>query len=222
MIPTVDEILSEASKHPIVKNSKHPKVSLKGGAGKTVIEYAERISANWHKSTDNIMKVADDCYSAREEFKDFPTDKHDLIKRLPFGDSEFSKLASIGGDKRLKANQTLLSPSISTIDLIRKLPDEKFELAKKEKVFGLTRDQVKEWIRSKTRKHAQRPSSAAELPLALYCIYPKQLLDPQQHAKVWSVVVEMAESQGLEAAHFTGENIIGQLKAHFTNKAVAT
>lgn len=211
------QIVQEALSHPIVKGGKHPKAGIAKAGEAKVAQYAERISANWHSSTASIMKVADDCYSAREEL--CTSEKHDLIKRLPFGESVFSKLASIGGDKRLKANQTLLSPSISTIDLIRK--HEQFELAKAEKVLGLTRDQVKEWIQTKATRPVQRPISTSELPLALYCIYPKQLLDAEQHAKAWSAVLEMAESQGLEAAHFTGENIIGQLKAHFTKTAVA-
>jgi hypothetical protein len=211
------QILEEALSNPKGKASKLPKTILAKAGEEKIAQYAKRISAKWHSTTASIMMVAEECYSAREELED-ASEKRDLIRRLPFGESMFSKLASIGGDKRLKENQALLSPSISTIDLIRKLPDDKFELAKKEKVLGVTRDEMEEWIRSKTEKPARRQISAPELPSALYCVYPEQLLDAEQHAKVWSAVIEMAESQGLKAARFTGENLVNQIKTFFVKK----
>jgi hypothetical protein len=215
------EVMQEALLHPMVKAGRQPKAGMKKASGTTVTEYAERISTNWQNTTASIMKVATDCYSAKAELS--LSEKHDLIGRLPFGESMFSKLASMGGDKRLRENQKLLPPSISTIDLIRKLSDEEFETAKTEKVLkpGVTRDEIEEWTRSKKDKPARSKISDPELPLALYCIYAEQLLDAEQHAKVWSAVVEMAESQGLKAATFTGENLITQLKAFFSNKVVA-
>lgn len=147
----------------------------------------------------------------------------------------FSKLASIGKDTRLYEHQKLLPPSISTIDLIRKLSPKRFETAKTENVLrpDVTRDEIEEWTRSRQDKPdqsidrdleippARSIASAPEFPLALYCVYPEQLLDAEQHAKVWGAVVEMAEGQGLKAASFTGENLITQLKAFFSKKVVA-
>jgi hypothetical protein len=221
MRPTVDEILTEASRHPLVKASKHPKATLKAAPGKTVIEYAERISTNWHNTTASIIKVAADCYSARTNLS--VSEKRDLIERLPFGESMFSKLASIGEDKRLQEHQKLLPPSISTIDLLRKLTPEQFEIAKDEKVVrpDVTRDEIVEWKQRNGEKQNRPSVNHPEFPLALYCIYPEQLQDAEQHAKVWSAVVEMAESQGLKAANFTGENLIGQIKGFFSKKVVA-
>src|SRR5437899_5769510 len=101
------QIVQEALSHPMVKAGKQPKASIAKAVEGKVAQYAERISANWHSTTASIMKVAEDCYSAREELS--VPEKHDLIQRLPFGESMFSKLASIGGDERLKVNQKLLS-----------------------------------------------------------------------------------------------------------------
>jgi hypothetical protein len=216
------QIVQEALSHPMVEAGKVPKTSnAKAGEGK-VAQYAERISAKWYRTTATIFEVSTDCFAAREELS--VLERHALIERLPFGASMFSKLASIGGDDRLKKNQKLLPPSISTIDLFRKLSDEQFENAKTEKMLrpDATRDQVEEWKRSKTKKTVRRQVTAPELPSALYCVYPEQLLDAEQHAKLWSAVVEMAESQGLKAATFTGENLIGQIKTFFVKKVGKT
>lgn len=221
MSVTIAEIMQEASLPPMVNAGKQPKAAMRKTAGRTVIEYAERISVNWHNTTASIMKVAADCYSAKTELSSF--EKHDLIERLPFGESMFSKLASIGGDKKLSENQRLLPPSISTIDLIRKLSPEQFETAKIEKVLkpNVTRDEIEEWTRSKADNPARTKASGPEMPLALYCIYPEQLLDAEQHAKVWGTVLQMAESHGMKAANFTGENLISQIKAFFSKMVVA-
>lgn len=214
------QVLQKSLSGPLAKASKQLKASTVGVQNEKVAQYAERISANWQNHLASIFKVAADCFAANHELS--VLEKHALIERLPFGASMFSKLASIGGDTRLKKNQTLLPPSISTLDLIRKLSDEQFEAAKAERVLkpDVTRDQMEEWKRSKTKKPVRRQISAPELPSALYCVYPEQLLEVEQHAKVWSAVVQMAESQGLKAAAFTGENLINQIKAFFVKKDV--
>lgn len=221
MSVSIAEIMQESSRPLMVKAGKEPKAAVRKAAGKSVVEYAERISVNWHNTTASIMKVAADCYSAKTELSS--SEKQDLLERLPFGGSMFSKLASIGGDKKLSENQKLLPPSISTIDLIRKLSPEQFETAKIEKVLkpNVTRDEIEEWTRSKADSPARTKDSDPELPSALYCIYPEQLLDAEQHAALWGTVVERAESHGMKAAHFTGENLISQLKAFFTKKVLA-
>jgi hypothetical protein len=201
------------------KRTKTP--STETGSGQKVTEYAERISANWQKSTDSILQVAADCAAARNELT--APEKRELMERLPFGESMFSKLASIGNDTRLYEHKKLMPPSISTMYQIQELSDEQFETAKTEKVLrpDVTRDKVQEWTLGKTDKPARSKLNDLELPLALYCVYPEQLLDAEQHARVWGAVVEMAESQGLKAASFTGESLIAQLKAFFSKKVVA-
>lgn len=221
MRPTIEEIMQEVSLPPMMNAGKQPKALTRKAAANTVTEYAERISTNWHNTTASIMKVAADCYSAKIKLSS--SEKRDLIELLPFGEAMFSKLASIGGDKKLNDNLTLLPPSISSLDLIRKFTPEAFEAAKTEKVLrpDVTRDEIEDWTRRKADAPARTKVSEPELPLALYCIYPEQLLDAEQHAKVWDAVVEMAESQGMKAANFTGENLISQIKAFFSKTDLA-
>jgi hypothetical protein len=102
--------------------------SKRSASGQKVAEYAERISQGWQKTVGSIWSVAEDCFVAKNDFT--ASEKRDLIARLPFGESMFSKLASIGGDKRLKEHRELLPPSISTMDLLRKMSDEKFEIVR--------------------------------------------------------------------------------------------
>jgi hypothetical protein len=198
------------------KRTKTP--STEKGSGR-VIEYAERISENWQNSIACILKVATDCAAAKNNFP--LSEKRELIERLPFGESMFSKLASIGEDSRLYEHQEFLPPSISTLHLIRRLSDEQFQAAKAEKILrtDVTRDKFQKWTLEKADKPARIRSSEPEFPLALYCVYPEELLVAEQHIHVRSAVVEMAENQGLKVAIFTGENLIAELKAFFSKKA---
>lgn len=196
--------------------------STEKGSGQKVTEYAERISANWQNTVASILKVAADCFAAKNAFS--PSEKRELIDRLPFGESMFSKLASIGADSRLSEHQKLLPPSISTMDLIRKLSDEQFEAAVTEGALkpDATRDEFQAWTEGMADRPTRSKSSDLELPLALYCVYPEELLDAEQHTQVRNAVVEMADNQGLKAAIFTGENLIAQLKAFFGRPAGAS
>jgi hypothetical protein len=137
--------------------------STEKGSGQKVTEYAKRISANWQKSTDAILKVAADCAAAKNDLT--RSEKRDLFERLPFGESMFSKLASIGNDTRLYEHKELMPPSISTMCQIQELSHEQFETAKTEKVLrpDVTRDQVQEWTLGKTDKPARIKSNDLKL-----------------------------------------------------------
>ncbi|MGZ4862189.1 MAG: hypothetical protein ACXV2E_05345 [Halobacteriota archaeon] len=205
--------MQEALPSPMTQVNRPTKTaSLEKASGQKVTEYAERISANWQKSTDAILKVAADCAAAKNDLT--RSEKRDLFERLPFGESMFSKLASIGNDTRLFEHKELMPPSISTMYQIHELSDEQFETAKTEKVLrpDVTRDKVQEWTLGKTDKPARNK-------LALYCVYPEKLLDAELHVQVRDAVIDMAEGQGLKAAIFTGENLIAQLKAFFAEPA---
>ena len=212
---TTTSVMEDALRtRPLKGEGQNQAASKKNASERKVSDYAKRISENWRKSVGSIWSVAEDCLVAKNEFT--ASEKQDLIARLPFGESMFSKLASIGGDKRLKAHRDILPPSISTMDILRKLSDAQFEIARTKGLVGATREDVKQWTRGNNEKSARKTSRDLELPLALYCVYPEKLLDEDQHKQINRAIVSMAESEGLKAAVFTGENLIAQLKDFFS------
>jgi hypothetical protein len=196
-------------------------VSKEKVSGQRVGEFAERISENWRNTVESIMKVAADCATAKENFT--RSEKLELLELLPFGETMFSKLASIGGDRRLKEHQKLLPPSISTMYLIQNMSDEKLEAAVMEGVLrpDVTRKAFEDWTRVKDVRPV-RSTPSLELPLALYCLYSEKLLRAEQHVQVENAVISLADGQGMKAAIFTGESLLAQLKAFFGERPKTT
>src|SRR5262249_35680301 len=62
--------------------------------------YAAHIVNNWRHAADGMMEVARLCCEASERLT--ASDKKQLIKRLPFKESTFSKFVQIGKDARLQ------------------------------------------------------------------------------------------------------------------------
>lgn len=160
---TTTSVMKDALRTRPLKGAGH--TSKRSASEQKVAEYAERISQGWQKTVGSIWNVAEDCFFAKKDFT--ASEKRDLIARLPFGESMFSKLASIGGDKRLKEHRDTLPPSISTMDILRKLSDEQFEIARTKGLVGATREDVKRWTQGNNEKSARKTSRDLELPVAL-------------------------------------------------------
>ena len=92
---------------------------------KELDRYTGLILAEWQKATASIMAVAKTCSEANGTLS--AQDKRELFKRLPFGQSVFSKLAAIGSDTRLQKPRLLklLPPNYSTIYEVSHLSDAK-------------------------------------------------------------------------------------------------
>ncbi len=90
----------------------------------TVGRYRRRIEANWQKATGSVIEVAKACAEANKVLGTLQ--KRALIGQLPFGESVFSKLAAIGGDKRLHTQRMLknLPPNYSIIYEITQLDNK--------------------------------------------------------------------------------------------------
>ncbi len=94
-----------------------------------VDHFAASISAGWQKTTESIIAVAKLCAEAADKLS--VEEKRYLVARLPFGESAFSKLSSIGKDKRLTEPNVvkLLPPSYSTIYEATHLTDDRLKAA---------------------------------------------------------------------------------------------
>src|SRR6266480_8165842 len=170
LMPQTPAAAMQPALDSMAKPERRTKVATKG-TGQKVAEYAERISGNWQKAVGSIFKVAADCAAAKNELT--RSERLELLERLPFGESMFSKLASIGADNRLNEHQELLPPSISTLYLIQNMSNEQLEAAVTEGALrpDVTRDDLEEWTRGKNDRPARSKSSDLELPAGLYCVY---------------------------------------------------
>jgi hypothetical protein len=180
-----------------------------------------RITKNWHKSKEGILAVATDCAFARENLT--PAKLQELYKTLPFGQSMFSKLASIGADERLLANRDSLPPSITTMYLAHNLSDDHFYEAISKGVLSADcrRKDVENLSKRTSDKRSSEkistPRSAkpnTEVQLSrVYCVYADEPLSAEHHERLQGAVIELAEKEGLKAAVFPGENLISEIQA---------
>ena len=104
--------------------------------GYKIRQYATLISTEWRKATASILAVAKICAEANKILT--PNDKKNLFKELPFKQSVFSKLATIGEDKRLTNSSfvEMLPPNYSTIYEIAQLTDDKLREAVSSKLIN--------------------------------------------------------------------------------------
>src|ERR1022692_2079063 len=96
---------------------------------KSIQAYANKIQSHWSRATKSIMEAAKLCAEANEVLS--TTEKRALWKKLPFGESTFSKLATIGAHPRLNSAgvEKLLPPSLSTIHLATQLTEKQLDRA---------------------------------------------------------------------------------------------
>jgi hypothetical protein len=93
---------------------------------KLIDELASKIATLWYKSTKTVYHTAVACAEAARRLG--PEQKKLLLKKLPFGESTFSKLVQIGKDSRIHKFIKKLPPSYSTIYLVSQLSDEQLKV----------------------------------------------------------------------------------------------
>ena len=206
----------------VIANNKSPRRILakhKSEAAYDVPAIAQVITENWRKSVQGILKVAQECAKAKNKLSQ--VQKQQLYELLPFGESMFSKLATIGDDPRLLKHQDLLPLSISTIYEAKKLPDDQFEAAIKEGVLkpDVKREDFKLWVNSKDNGKALRSKpQQVELPPGLICLYMDAPPSGEQLTSMKTGAIELAERLGVKVAIFTGETAMAQFKRHWAKK----
>jgi len=91
-----------------------------------VEEFASKIKASTVRSVQEILKRGDYCVQAKKRLtaKGYGA----LLKKLPFGASDFSKYVRIGNDQRLRTNIKHLPPSFSTIYLVSGLSNKQLNV----------------------------------------------------------------------------------------------
>lgn len=141
---TMTDVVASVATKPVAKLKGTINPTTGQPSGDKVAAFADRISSNWQDTLDGIIRVAADCAAAKNELS--RSEKRDLLERLPFGESMFSKLAAIGDDRRLMKHQEPLPPSISTLYVLHKLSDEQFEAAVTEGTLkpDVTREDLQE------------------------------------------------------------------------------
>ena len=121
----------------------------------TVIDRAHEINSSWKETTDGLLKTACLCATAYQELK--PEEKRELMGKLDFSASTFSKLAKIGGNDRLHAitNRPLLPPNFSIMYEVVKLKDDERQAAADDGILnpGMTRADLVAWP-SKHKGHS--------------------------------------------------------------------
>ena len=130
-----------------------------------VREYAERIKAEWHKSTESIFEIARLCAEAKEKLDD--DDKKELIERLPFERTRFSKLAKVGEDQRLQNPQILplLPPHHTILADLTNLSDFELAAAVEAEVIHprMKRARLTDWVnarRGRPQTETRKPAMA--------------------------------------------------------------
>ena len=145
----MDKSTGRASKRKQVRNSKRDdewdKIarSFIEGVKDVIEDFVSKITTCWYRSTKAIFDTATICKLADEQLS--PAQKKKLLKRLPFGESTFSKLVQIGKDRRILKEIKRLPPSMSTMYEVTLLSDEQLEQAIEAGVISAeaTRDDIK-------------------------------------------------------------------------------
>jgi hypothetical protein len=164
----MDKSNGRASKRKQVRNSKRDdewdKIarSFIEGVKDVIEDFVSKITTCWYRSTKAIFDTATICKLADEQLS--PAQKKKLLKRLPFGESTFSKLVQIGKDQRIPKSIKRLPPSMSTMYEVTLLSDEQLEQAKEADIISAeaTRDSIKLFRESgKPALKADGPSKPA-------------------------------------------------------------
>jgi hypothetical protein len=136
----------------------------------SVKSYADRIRAHWHRATASIMEVAHLCAEANNRLS--APNKKELVKVLPFSGPTFSKLAQIGGDRRLQSIRVrkLLPPSYSIIYSVGQLEDDELKAAVKDGIITptLKRSDLDDWMEKKKYREKRIKPPQLNLPDVLY------------------------------------------------------
>lgn len=93
----------------------------------TISEWAKKINVAWRKSVSDFLDLAALCAQADKAVK--KSGRDELIKKLCFHPTAFSKFVTIGNDSRLKGIRDQLPAKYSIIYSIAKLDDKKFRSA---------------------------------------------------------------------------------------------
>ena len=120
--------------------------------------YAESIGESWRHSVEAIMEVARLCVEASERLT--PQERRELVDRLPFSDTVFSKFIKIGKSERLQAPdvQRLLPPNWTIIYSLAGLHKYDLDQVIAARVVGpeMRRTDVDKWIREKRAPNSSK------------------------------------------------------------------
>ena len=113
--------------------------------------YAAHIVNIWRHAADGMMEVARLCCEASERLT--AIDKKQLIKRLPFKESTFSKFVQIGKDARLQRlhARRLLPPHYTIAYPLTRLTNDQLETAAKQGVINpdMKRADLQGWLKAR-------------------------------------------------------------------------
>ena len=128
----------------------------------SVANYVSQIGQNWQRGVDAFMTVARLCAEASARLT--ITQRGELLKQLPFGDSAFSKFVQIGNDRRLNTPELrrLLPPHYTITYALTLLTDQELQDAIAAKVIhpDMNRDELQRWRNS----HRKRPMKVGSAP----------------------------------------------------------
>ncbi|MCK1586930.1 hypothetical protein [Bradyrhizobium sp. 169] len=196
-----------------------------------VAGYATRICQNWRKTVEGILDVGKDCAAAKDELTE--SEKRELYANLPFGESMLSKLATIGEDStRLFAHREFLPSSISTLYLLCRLPNDRFELAFAEGLVrpDVTRDDVEKWTSESNSEDEPEAVSIADdepkaisqekrpVPARLYCLIADEMPTDEQHSHYETELLRCAEELDLKFQTFPGENWASEFQEYLARE----
>lgn len=149
-----------------------------------VEDYRLLISAAWQKAVPSILETAVLCRDAAYWLT--PGELRDLKQQLPFTNATYSKLKTMGDDKRLHRIADQLPASWTIISDLQRLSDATLNKAVQERVItpSLQRQQLRGWLAANNAlpKRAKVPSLAS-LPLGFQAGirvphgYPEERLD---------------------------------------------
>jgi hypothetical protein len=133
--------------------------------------YAARIVNSWRHAADGMMEVARLCCEASQLLT--ASEKKQLVKRLPFKESTFSKFVQIGKDARLQRlhARRLLPPHYTIAYPLTRLTNEQLETAAKQGVINpdMKRADLQGWLKARrlwmqTASPSDHPAQIVERP----------------------------------------------------------
>jgi hypothetical protein len=134
------------------------KISL-GKEVYSVASYAASIGGSWRRAVEAIMEVARLCLDASERLT--APERQELVDKLPFGQSVFSKLITIGKNERLQAPevQRLLPPHYTIVYSLATLHKYDLDQAIAARVVcpDMTRFDLEKWIRANRATRSPEP-----------------------------------------------------------------
>jgi hypothetical protein len=123
-------------------NLSHGKIS------DAITRYADAIGGNWRRGVEAFLEIGRLCAEAEERLD--PAQQAELMAKLPFSATTFSKFRQIGFDARLRKPevQVLLPAAYTTIYAISRLKnDEDLSAAITEKIINpdMKREKLEKW-----------------------------------------------------------------------------